>query len=50
MTTKKDFKFVKKANMYVRTWFEESSGYGSTGKPTQKQEWISRDEYEKLPS
>lgn len=40
MSKKSDFKFVKKANMYVRTWFE--------GK-TQRQEWITKQEYEALP-
>lgn len=39
MSKKSDFKWVKKANMYVRTYFEGG---------TQKQEWISKEEWEAL--
>ena len=46
---KSEYKWVKKANMYVRTWFEVPSGYGAKNHPVQKQEWITKEEYWKLP-
>lgn len=39
MNKKSNYKFVKRANMYVRTWFE--------GK-VQKQEWLTKTEYDAL--
>jgi hypothetical protein len=38
------FKFVKKAGLYCETWFE----IDKSGKPVQKQKWLTKQEYEML--
>lgn len=42
-----EYKFVKRAGMYVKTTFGEIVS-GSQKKHVQKQEWISVEEYEAL--
>ena len=43
-----EYKFVKRAGMYVKTTSVEVVS-GAQRKLTQKQEWISQEEYDALP-
>lgn len=43
-----EYKFVKRAGMYVKTTFSDITS-GSKIKHTQKQEWISQEQYDALP-